>query len=395
MTKSSISLTQTSVAKLPMTGKDYRVFDTKVPMMNVRVSTRGVKTFYFCYRDQTRRQKWYRIGRADAITVEQARIIARRVQAEVDQGADPLAERQTSRTEPLMSDLWDAYLTQHAIPKKKASSVKEDERLWRLHLGSAFANEPVRSLSLAAIRALHADKRSTPGAANRILALLSKMLSFAVENEWRETNPCPRVKKFPENAKERYLSNHEVTRLWRILEGDHDQCAVTAIKLLLLTGARRGEVLAMEWSDLKLAGDSPTWTLRKGNQKGERDRRADFVRPLGPDTVRILDRWRQSQVVSSVRWVFPSDRKPGAFRSEIKFAWHRIRKAADIEDVRIHDLRHSYASLAINAGVPLEAIGATLGHKDIRTTMRYAHLSDETRRTAVDAVDRSVSALRS
>jgi len=390
MTKSSISLTQTSVAKLPITGKDYRVFDTKVPMMNVRVSKKGVKTFYFCYRDQTRRQKWYRIGRADSITVEQARIIARRVQAEVDQGADPLAERHSSRTEPLMSDLWDAYLTQHAMPMKKPSSVREDERLWRLHIAPAFANEPVRSLSLAAIRKLHADMRSTPGAANRMRALLSKMFSFAIDNEWRASNPCSGVKRYPENRKERFLSQLEASRLWDVLENDHDQCAATIIMLLLLTGARRGEVLSMEWSDLNLLHAAPSWTLRRGEQKGERGRRSDFVRPLGVEAVHILNRWRHRQVVPSLQWVFPSDRKADAHRSELKFAWNRIRNAANIEDVRIHDLRHSYASFAINAGEPLESIGATLGHKDLRTTQRYAHLIDETKRATVEAVSKQL-----
>jgi integrase len=384
--KRPIRLTQTTVAQLPATGNDYRVFDITTPMFNIRVSKQGVKTFYFCFRNQSGRQRWYRIGRADAMTVEAARMEARRLQASVDRGNDPLTDRQATRSEPTMSDLWEAYLQQHALPKKKLSSVEEDKRLWRLHLSPAFSGEKVRSLSLASIRKLHADMGETPGAANRSLALLSKMLSFAVDNEWRDMNPCSRVQKYPDQRKNRYLSEQEFVRLWSVLDSDRDQCASTIIKLLMLTGARRGEVLAMKWSDLDLSGSEPNWTLRSGEQKGERGKRSDFIRPLGREASDLLNQWRQSHIITSLHWVFPSERKTGAYRSEIKFAWNRIRNAAGIKDVRIHDLRHTYASFAINAGVPLEAIGATLGHKDLRTTMRYAHLTDKTMRSTVDAV---------
>ncbi|WP_417493166.1 tyrosine-type recombinase/integrase [Maricaulis sp.] len=290
-----------------------------------------------------------------------------------------------------MQTLWEAYLDQHARPKKKASSVEQDERLWRLHLAPRFADQKIEAVSLATIRKFHADMKGTPGSANRALALLSKMMSFAVDNEWRSDNPCPRVQRYPERKMERYLTDSETKKLWTVLDADEDQCAATIIKVLLLTGARRNEVLTMQWSDLDLAPTAAKWTLRAGRQKGERAVHRDMVRPLDPLVADLLLAWKRSQTVPSLRWVFPSERKLGSHRTCFKYAWKRIRKAAGIEDVRVHDLRHSFASFAVNSGASLEAIGAALGHKDVRTTQRYAHLTDRTVRAVVNAVSARIS----
>lgn len=391
MSRTSQRLNNSLVEKLPTTGKDYRVWDTHTPNLNVRVSPNGVKTFYFCYRNSEGRQCWPKIGRACATTVDEARKIAREYQAKVDRGVDPIAEQRKADATPTMLTLWETYLEQHAHPKKKKRSVEEDERLWRLHLAPRFSKQKVEAVSLSAIRKFHADMKETPGAANRALALLSMMMSFAVDNEWRADNPCPRVERYPENKMERYLTNSETQALWAGLDADEDQCAATIIKVLLLTGARKNEVLTMQWTDLDLSSSHPTWTLRAGNQKGERSVRSDMVRPLDPMVVAILQDWKQSQSVPSLRWVFPSDRKAGSHRTCFKYAWTRIRKAVGIEDVRVHDLRHSFASFAVNSGASLEAIGAALGHKDVRTTQRYAHLTDQTVRGVVSAVSAHIA----
>lgn len=385
-----IRFNNAAIDGLRATGSDYRVWDTHMPNLNVRVSAKGVKTYYYCYRNSDGRQRWPKIGRANALTVDQARRIARDVQAKVDQGIDPLEEGRKRDEEPTMQTLWDTYLEQHARPKKKASSVKEDERLWRLHLARRFADKKVKKLDIASIRKMHADMRSTPGAANRACALLSKMMSFAVDNEWRADNPCLRVQRYPEKAMERFLTGGETKALWQALAEDDDQCAATIIKVLLLTGARKGEVLKMRWSDLDLASPDPSWTLRAGQQKGERALQSDMVRPLDPVVADLLSEWRRQQAVPSMHWVFPSERKQGAHRTCFKYAWTRIRKTVGIEDVRVHDLRHSFASFAVNSGASLEAIGAALGHKDVRTTKRYAHVSDQSMRGVVSAVSRAI-----
>jgi integrase len=390
MTKKKYRFNRTFIEGLKADGTDHRVWDTHTTNLNLRVSANGVKTYYSCYRNSAGTQRWPRIGRASAFTVDEARKIAREFQNMVDQGRDPVEEARVTISAPTMNELWQIYLDQHARPKKKASSALADERLWHVHLSRRFATITVEAVSLSSIRKMHSDMRQTPGAANRALALLSMMMSFAVQNEWRVDNPCKKVLRYPEHKKERYLSDDEVSSLWRALESDSDKCAVAMITILLLTGARRGEVMNMRWQDLELSTAAPSWTLRAGQQKSERAVTRDFVRPLDPTVAAILTEWKQSQRVASVHWVFPSDRKQGSPRTCFKYAWNRIRRVAGIEDVRIHDLRHSYASFAINAGASLEAIGATLGHKDVRTTLRYAHLKDATLREVVSVVSASV-----
>lgn len=383
-------LTNTLVAKLPATGKDYRVWDTHTKNLNVRIFPSGAKTYFFCYRNSERKLRWPKIGCANAMPIDRARKIARELQIAVDQGRDPMQDRQSLRDEPSMTDLWEAYLNQHARPKKKASSVREDERLWRLHLAPRFATTKVKSLSLAALRKMHADMSGTPGAANRTLALLSTMMSFAVDAEWVDNNPCPRIQRYPEEAKERFLTDAEAKRLWAALDTDRDQCAATIIKTLLLTGARKSEVLAMRWQDVSLDGPAPSWTLQVGEQKSERTKRRVFVRPLDQSVASILREWRSAQRTPSLTWVFPSERKRDSHRTCFKYAWNRIRCSVALEDVRVHDLRHSFASFAVNAGETLAAIGGALGHKDLRTTQRYAHLTDKTVRSVVNAVSNAL-----
>lgn len=390
MTKTNHRFNNTFIEGLKADGTDHRVWDTHTTNLNVRVSANGVKTYYSCYRNSSGTQRWPRIGRASAFTVDQARKIARDIQNMVDQGRDPVEEARETISAPTMNELWQDYLHQHARPKKKATSAAADERLWQLHLSHRFAAMKVEAVSISSIRKMHAGMRETPGAANRALALLSMMMSFAIQNDWRVDNPCKKVQRYPEHKKERYLSDTEISSLWTALESDSDKCAVTMITLLLLTGARRGEVMNMRWEDLSLSSDAPSWTLRAGQQKSERASIRDFVRPLDPAVAAILTEWKQSQHVASLHWVFPSDRKQGSPRTCFKYAWNRIRRAAGIEDVRVHDLRHSYASIAINAGASLEAIGATLGHKDVRTTLRYAHLKDATLRSVTGLVSAGV-----
>ncbi|WP_271223794.1 hypothetical protein, partial [Streptosporangium carneum] len=176
-----------------------------------------------------------------------------------------------------MADLWDAYLEQHAKPNKKPRSIAEDERLWRMHLSPRFAKEKVANVGVAEVRTMMSKMRDTPGAANRSFALLSMMFTFAIQNEWREINPCRAVKKYPENQIERYLSAEEAERLLASCDADENQTAARIVEFLVLTGARKSEVFSMEWQHLQgLSSDTPTWLIPSGQQKGERLKRKVF-----------------------------------------------------------------------------------------------------------------------
>jgi integrase len=383
-------LNNTLVDNLQATGSDYRVWDTVTSNLNVRVTPAGAKTYYLFYRNSDRLARWLKLGKPPAMSVEQARQLARSHQFQIDLQHDPFAEREDRLRDPDMTKLWAAYLDQHALPKKGIRSIEEDKRLWRLHIAPTLGRAKVRSVSVADIRSLHAGMRHKHGAANRMRSLLSKMMNLAIENEWRDSNPCRFVQKYPEKAKQRYLSRDEIVRLLETLESDVDRCAATIIKVLLLTGARKSEIMNMRWCDLSLDGEQPTWTLRAGQQKGERSFQTDTARPLDIAVAKLLSEWRTQLSVVSLEWVFPSERKVGTPRRDIKYAWNRIRSKASLLDVRIHDLRHTYASIAVNAGVPLAIVGKTMGHKTYKTTERYVHLTDESQRKAVCAVSTSV-----
>lgn len=370
-------LTNTNVAALSPTGADYKVWDSECPGLFVRVTPSGAKSFVYWYRTLDGNQRSITLGKTSMMKIDEARKAARQHRVAVDHGGDPSRERSARLSAPTMADLWAAYLEQHAIPSKKPRSVEEDRRLWRLHIQPRFGRDRVSAISVAQIRDMMAKMKATPGAANRTYALLSKMFNFASENEWRADNPCKPVRKYPEQAVERYLSNAETARLLASLREDENRCAATIIEFLLLTGARKLEVLMMRRCDIEgLNTGQAVWTIPAGAQKGERSKQSAFRRQLSPEAERVLATWLDECPTPSTTWVFPGERNPSKPTPCIKSAWQRIRTRAGLKDVRIHDLRHSFASYAANAGAPLYAIGAALGHKDVRTTQRYAHLTD-------------------
>ncbi|WP_421857247.1 tyrosine-type recombinase/integrase [Oceanicaulis sp.] len=393
--KNKQRLTNTSVAKLATTRKDYKVWDSECPGLYVRVTPAGSKSFAFWYRNENGDQRSKALGKASMMKVEEARRKARSLRVRVDDGGDPSRERSDRIHAPRMMDLWDVYLDQHATTKNKPRTVEENRRLWRLHLEPRFAREMVASVSVAQVRDMMAKMKETPGAANRSFSLLSKMFNLAIENEWRAGNPCKPVKKYPENAVERYLTHDETSRLLRALKEDDNRCAATILEFLLLTGARKGEVLEMRRSDLEgLGTGQAVWTVPAGHQKGERQQRTALRRQLSPEAEAVIVKWLEDCDTPSLRWVFPSQKTPTQPTSCIKSAWNRIRKRAGLEDVRIHDLRHSFASFAVNAGAPLYAVGAALGHKELRTTQRYAHLTEDTVRDVASKVSGAVDTAR-
>ncbi len=289
-----------------------------------------------------------------------------------------------------MSELFDEYLTKHARPRKKPRSIAEDERNWRVHLAPRFGRLLIDKVAKRDLDGFMGEMREKPGAANRCLALLSKMLSLAVEWDYRVDNPCRKVERYPENQLENFLTSDQASNLLAALDAEEDRGAAKAIELLLLTGARRSEVLHATWGQFDL-GTDPMWVVPRDIVKGRVRVKADLRRPLSLEATCLLRTWHAEADVVSLTWVFPSTRDPSKARSDLKDAWHRVRSAAGIPDLRIHDLRHSFASAAVNSGASLYAVGRALGHRDVRTTQRYAHLTDEGVRATADAVGRFAS----
>jgi integrase len=378
------------------------------PGFAVRVTAKGSKKFVLDYRIDGRRRR-YTIGEFgdNAWSVTAAREEASRLRRQVDQGIDPLQKRQERREAPTVDELADEYLTHHAIPNKRHSSVSEDRRLLKHFIRPMLGREKVADVSKKDVeRAHNRIKRTKPVRANRMLALLSKMFSLAVEWEWVDRNPCQGVKKAPEHGRERFLNQAEIQRLsealeaaewwekirgpketgsyWRQRDTIHPERHQSAnvVRMLMLTGSRVGEVLSATWDQFDL--EAGVWVKPATNTKQNRTHRI----PLSPPALGLLNQIRAEAEDSA--YLFPG-RSPDQPLTTIKHFWESVRAMAGLPDVRAHDLRHSFASILASQGQSLHIIGALLGHSSYNTTIKYAHLLDDPLREATNRVGAMVA----
>jgi integrase len=268
-----------------------------------------------------------------------------------------------------MVELTRRYLDEHAYPKKKPSSVVGDESHLKLHILPSLGRLRVSDVKRADIATLHHSLRSAPYTANRVLSLLSKMFSLAERWGLRPdgSNPCLHVERYRENARERYLLQQELDRLGDVLRDVERQqlespSVVAAIRLLLLTGARRGEILNLRWEYINFERATINLPDSKTGAK---------TIPLNAPALEVLTGLDQTS-----EWVLPGARSDAPLVN-LSRPWSRIRRRAQLDGVRIHDLRHSFASVAAGAGASLPVIGRLLGHSQPATTQRYAHLADD------------------
>lgn len=389
-----MKLTKRAVTAIKATGEEFAVSDAEVKGFYLRVGATGEKAYGFRYkrRGQTRRMK---IGEAAVMTADEARREAVALRAAVNRGEDPARKRRDDREAETMADLWILYLERHAIPKKRARSVEEDKRLWRLHLAPAFAREAVKDVSRREIERLMAGMHATPGAANRTKALLSKMMNLAVGWEVIAANPCGGIEAYRENPKERKaMTADERRRLFEALEREAlevDEGGALIVELLAFTGARMSEALNATWSQFVDDGaDGLVWVLQATNTKQKKINR----KPLGAAMSERLKEWRRANPAVGVDWVFPSPRDSRKPRADIKSVWARVRGRAELGHVRLHDLRHDWISGLVQAGMPLEVAGRYAGHANVATTRRYAHIEEAVLREAADRREAMLSDAR-
>jgi integrase len=369
--------------KPPASG-EVKVWDTDLHGFAVRVRAGGSRRFIVEWmRDrQTRRLT---LGEYGPLTVKQARDMATEVLGRIARGEDPAAERAGERAAPTVAHLAERYMGQHA-PRKKPASVEADERSLRLYVLPALGRRKVSKVGLKDVADLHHSLKDKPVQANRVLALVSMMLNLAETWGLRplHSNPCPRIARYRESKRERFLSGAELGRLGETLsaverDGSEDPAVVLAVRLLLLTGARRDEVLTLRWEDVDLA----TGTLNLPDSKtGEK------TIPLGPAAVELLAAAPRQE---GNPYVIPGHRPEGRFVG-LQRPWARIRERAGLGDLRLHDLRHSFASVGVAANLGLPVLGAILGHSHPATTARYAHLADDPRRAAAARISNEIAA---
>jgi integrase len=383
---------------IPAEGRDYQIFDDDIRGFAVCIYRGGGRAFTFDYR-HAGRQRRMSFARSPEWSVTAARDRARELRREVDLGHDPLAERDQIREAPRVQDLIDRYLKEHVTRLSTMNAADQKSMVAKLiapHWGKKLVTEitkaevgkllekiaegrarPHKAKPNNRARKLQGPK-PTPVRANRVGEVLRKMFNLAIEWGWREDNPANGFYRRVESPRERFLTKGEIDRLAAVLDADPDQRAAGIIRICMLTGARVGEVRQARFEQFNL--ELGIWSKPAATTKQRKVHRV----PISEDVAAIV-RQRHLLVPKGNPWLFPGD-VPGQPVKEIRRFWLRVQKEAGIEDARIHDLRHTFASLLVNGGASLEMIGKLLGHTQMQTTQRYAHLLDAPLRAGLDAV---------
>jgi integrase len=387
-------LTDKLVKGLPVPAKGNSIcYDLDVPGFGVRVTAGGARAFVLTYRTRAGQQRRYTIGGFPDWKTTAARDHARRLKQDIDRGADPMADIEAQREAPTMADLADRFESDY-LPTRRASTAADYKRILKNHIRPHFGKSAkVADVTHDDVVKLH-RKVTAAGhtyRANAVVRVLSRMFSLAVRWGCRADNPCKGLEKNHEAKRHRYLKPDELARLTKALVDHPDQQAANIVRLLLLTGARRGEVLGMKWSGLDL--QQGTWTKLASETKQNREHEI----PLSAPARQLLAKIRAEQESKARKdkaelptYVF--DGRNDSHRTKITKDWAALCKAAEISNLRIHDLRHSYASELVSAGMSLPVIGALLGHSNPATTARYAHLFDDPLREATERVGAAIVA---
>ncbi|MBX3026970.1 tyrosine-type recombinase/integrase [bacterium] len=369
-------------AVAPRAGGDVVLWDDEVPGFGMRVKPNGRKSYVLQYRNGSGTSRRVTIGKHGVLTAEGARAEARRLRARVAEGGDPATERQRQRQADSLDAFAKRYLSHHAEAHKKAASVVNDRLLLKLHILPALGSRKLADITREDVTKLHQAMRKTPYAANRMLALLSKMMNLAEKWGARPdgSNPCRHVERFREKRRQRFLAPAELVELGKALakaerENVEHPSVVPALRLLLFTGARRGEVLGLQWAHVDWEHQCLNLPDSKTGAKAVH---------LNAPALQVLQALAEGRADDSP-WVLRG-RAKGRPLVGLPHAWQRIRTGAKLPDVRLHDLRHSFASVAAAEGSSLPIIGALLGHTQPATTARYAHLAADPLREAAERV---------
>ncbi len=341
------------------------IWDTQVIGFGVR---RQKSSISYIVKTRIRgRQRLITIGRhGSPWTPDQARREARRLLGLIAQGIDPAEERRKERAKRRVDEIWEEFVSEH-VDKLKPRTREEYLRLYRLHIAPQLGRKRLADVTRDDVAALHKKMGQIPRTANFCLAVISPLMSWSEARGYRSPNdnPVRGIRKYKERHRDRFLTQEEIGALGRALDAElaeHGNIyAVAAIRLLILTGARLNEILTLEWrhvdleNGLLLLPDSKTGRKVILLNRAARKVLEELPREVGNPYVIC-------------------GHKAGSHLVNLQKPWRRIRKRAGLEDVRLHDLRHTFASYAARKGGSLPKIGALLGHSQVQTTQRYAHL---------------------
>ncbi|MEX3015709.1 integrase arm-type DNA-binding domain-containing protein [Gymnodinialimonas hymeniacidonis] len=370
-------LTKRSVEQLEVTANEYFVWDKDLSGFGLRVMPSGRKSYLVQYRAGGRSRR-RTIGPHGVLTADQARAEARKLLGDVARGENPAEDRRRKHREPTVASLCDRFLTEYVAHHCKPTTQKAYKAYVNNCVRPHFGSRKIGDVTRADVVAFHHDLRDRPYTANRCVAMLSKMFNLAEDWGLRRdgSNPARRIRKFREEEKKRYLSEDEQARLGQVLadvleSGEETQYAVAAISLLILTGCRLSEILTLQWDyvtphHLELP-DSKTGRRRIPLPREAYDILISLPRMEGNPYVILGE-------------------KPDGHLVNLQKTWIRVKHAAGLDDVRMHDLRHTYASVAVMSGIDPFLLKEIMGHRNLQTTLRYAHFADEAVQRAAGSV---------
>ena len=379
------TISRRKVEALPVGDREAVFWDRELSGFGVRVYPSGSKVYLV----QTRaggKSRRVTIGRHGLLTAEQARRKAAGVIAGIKAGEEPTLTASPQANGPTLAEVGERYLREHVAVRCKPTTAEAYRHALNRFLLPAFGSLPLAAISRDQVASLHYRLHKTPTMANQVMDTLSRL--FVMAEAWGLApaggNPCRFVKKYQKRSCERFLSEQEFRRLGRVLseleaEGKVSASGIAAFRLLMLTGCRRNEILTLRWDDVDLdAGELRLRDAKTG---------ARWV-ALSPAATRVLATLPRRP---DNPWVITGSRA-GRRLANLNAQWVVVRRRAGLEDVRIHDLRHSFASRALALGEGLAMIGKLLGHRQVQTTARYAHLARESVKTSAARVAESIAA---
>lgn len=366
--------------------RDIVLWDSELTGFGCKITPAGRRSYFCYYRTRDGLQRRPAIGTHGRLTVQEAREVARGWLASAAAGGDPSRDRHAARKAPTVAQLCQRFLEEHSARRNKPGTAYNYRRLVDRFVLPQLGRRKVADVTAADIERLHDQLRDTPYQANRVLGMLSKMMNLAERWEYRapNTNPTRHVDRNRERKRERYLSAAEMARLATALaEAEHAgtemRSSVAAIRLLLFSGCRLSEILTLRWEYADLDG------CRLHLPDSKTGAKVVHLNAAAIDLLNQLPRDPSGWVLVGV--------KPGGHLVNLQKPWRRIRQRAGLDDLRLHDLRHSFASVAAGLGEGLHMIGKLLGHSQPQTTHRYAHLADDPVRSASERVAQAIAGM--
>jgi integrase len=409
--KTHIKITKRSVEAITPAGHPVVQYDEKLAGFGVRVMPSGRRFYFARYRNKHGRSRWFTIGEHGKVTADAARTKAQRIlQTVAVDGRDPSGEREAFRAAPTVNDLLDRYIKEHLEHRCRQRTIESFKGIVERDLRPELGHLKVAAITRQDMHKLHAAKSGTPRQANMVLSVCSKVFNLAEVWEMRPegSNPSRKIERYRENHRERFLSADELGRLgvilrqaetvglpWKVGANSkhpvkpearrtlYRRVTTAAIELLLFTGCRLSEVLNLKWEQVDFADGKITLLMTKSGRPQQVTMNAPARQVL-----------RQLDATKNSEWVLPSvsSTKRPLSKSGIEAAWTKLRTAARLEDVRLHDLRHTVGTYAAQSGANAFLVRDLLRHKNLAMTSRYVNRADDPVRTLSDQVGERISA---